>query len=307
MAPGPTSNGLGSIHRPCYDRGYRFRQNLLRGPTSDTECPPELHSGGLKALFGALWAAKIGHHSKCFIPFDSLELARDRTLVEQILRDSKPPMPAIPELLDKICSDPHRKESVTFFRIFAILVLCKKIDYISKFVELEVDDSYLPLPVIERKGDEITISRHRHETMRPRIEPKAIHAIFRDEDDWDHGDLSNFSTRQWWVVAPFLAREEGMIPHYVLEANDVLPFTERKCVPPPKLDIETQDGEESLDPDTLFSREGGFGDVSIVKIHPSHYDFGNQPVGVHAIPNLYVHYSRLDSIVATHIRLRSSA
>ncbi|XXG95755.1 hypothetical protein Hte_002026 [Hypoxylon texense] len=284
MAPSPianSSNSHGSIHQGCYDRGYHFRQILRRTSNSDTRYPSKLYSGGLKALRTALWEArKVDTYDKhkCFIPFDKLELARDRTLVEQILRDSSSIHdPTIPGLLDNICSDPHQEGSVTFFRIFAILVLCKKIKYIGKFIELKVDDSYLPLPAIERKGNGITISRHKHEKNRPLIESKAIHAIFDDEDDWEHGDLNSFYTHQWWVIAPFLAREERMIPHYILEANDILPFTRKERVPPPELNIETQDGEEPLDTDELLSREGGFGDVSIVKIHPSHYDFGYQP------------------------------
>ncbi|OTA95594.1 hypothetical protein M434DRAFT_393646, partial [Hypoxylon sp. CO27-5] len=263
-----------SRHVECYDRGDRLRQLSQKQYSSGAV------QSSIKTLYNTLWEAAIycsQDGNKRFIPFDVLQLARDRRLVQETLQQKKLGFPKadIPRVLDAICSSQNPESRSSFFRVFSVLVLCKNTGYITKFVDEGIDDSYLPLPFIRRNGDGITIVRHKHEINRPSVPENVLRDIFKDSDDWDHGNLSNFNTRQWWTIAPFFGHEDNTIPHYVLESGDVLPFTEKKREMPPKIG-DVQEGEDPLDDETLL-KEGGFGEVSIVKIHPSHYDFGKQP------------------------------
>ncbi|KAI1371084.1 kinase-like protein [Hypoxylon crocopeplum] len=249
-----------SKHTPCSDRGNGFR---LRSQTSARRSNQSLpqHS---KKLYNALWQSKITYsrdENKSFIPYEKLELAKDDALVEQALRhpSSGISKSQVPILLKRICSN-HKP---SFFRIFAILVLCKNVRYIAKFIDLQVDDSYLPLPTIRRTENGITPWLHKHG---PKLNRETLEDIFQDEDDWDHGNLSTFNTCQWWTIAPFFDRLDNEIPHYLLEANDVFPFTKKKEVKTESLDTDVEE----------LIKEGGFGEVSIVEIHPSHHGFADQ-------------------------------
>ncbi|KAI0836398.1 kinase-like protein [Hypoxylon sp. FL0890] len=271
----------GNSHVPCYDRGDRLRQKSEKVSASTTEYLNGKSSSGSATLCNTLWESRVScsqEDNKCFIPFDALQLARDPKLVRQTLQHKKSEIPTadVPRILDAVCSSPGLKNGSSFFRVFAVLVLCKNTGSITKFVDLGINDSYLPLPFIRRNGDSIIIRRHKHERKPPLIKKRVLETIFKNQEDWDHDSLSNLNTRQWWVIAPFFGREGSMIPHYVLESSDVFPFTLKKREERPKI-TDAEGKEEVLDEETPLAKEGGFGDVLIVKIHPSHYDFGKQP------------------------------
>ncbi|OTA61647.1 kinase-like protein [Hypoxylon sp. EC38] len=258
----------------CYDRGDRLRQ------LSQKQYSSGMAPSSTKTLYDMLWEAAIycsPDGNKRFIPFDVLQLARDRRLVQEALQHKKLEFPKadIPRVLDAICSSQNLESRSSLFRVFSVLVLCKKTEYITKFVDKGINDSYLPLPIVRRNGDGITIVRHKHERNRPSVSENVLRDIFENSDDWDHGNLNNFNTQQWWTIAPFFGRQDNTILHYVLEPGDILPFTEKKREVLPKIEVDNQEGEDSLHYE--FAKEGGFGEVSIVKIHPSHYDFGRQP------------------------------
>ncbi|KAI1648905.1 kinase-like protein [Daldinia loculata] len=260
---GQSAKDHASEHKDCVDRGNRLRQKFRKsqeGATTDSKI-----SEGLRE---ELWNSRIetDKNGTYFIPFDKLELARNRRYVEQSLRDDEASQAEVSEWSKRICPNHPDKCENSFIRIFAILVLCEKPKCIGRFLDQHVDDSYLPLHRVERKKDRITVVQ---EYRNCKLSEEKLNSLFQDRRDWRQGNLDNFATYQWWVLAPFFGRPDNIIPHYILESSDVLPITEKKRL---------SDDEESLDPDVqnvVF--RGGFSDVFIVKLHPSHYNFQNEP------------------------------
>ncbi|XDG06216.1 hypothetical protein ABKA04_005831 [Annulohypoxylon sp. FPYF3050] len=98
---------------------------------------------------------------------------------------------------------------------------------------------------------------------RHEIDKKKWNVIF---DGFKQNDLMAFNTYQWWVISPFIGRTESVIHHYLLERDDRLPITEKIDGLMDVMDDDVKD----------LVRQGGFSDVSIVKLHPSHYCFSDQ-------------------------------
>ncbi|KAI1480929.1 kinase-like protein [Daldinia eschscholtzii] len=265
MAGSQLPNDSANTHLVCYDRGNGFRQNYQK-------CNKKGASNGVSEckanrLYTALRESRIRTNNKdtYFIPFSKLELAKNPKLVKQALQEDEASQEEISKWGEIICNG--LPEGHEFFRIFAILVLCENAKCIGRFIDQHINDSCLPLPTVERKENGIKISSHNN---RSRIGEETLQYIFHDRREWKQGSLDNFVTYQWWAIAPFFYRPDNIIPHYVLEPSDVLPFTEKKN----HLEAEM----ESLDPDVKeVVLQGGFGDVFIVKVHESHHHFRNQP------------------------------
>ncbi|KAI2463871.1 kinase-like protein [Annulohypoxylon bovei var. microspora] len=259
--------GYARKHEKCHDRGNHYRLNNPSLSIQTGSAPQE--PGDLN---DALWAAKVSYSCKPahrFIPLDKLGLARNRRLAKQALQESNIPEERISPLLGKICADESASGNHSFFRIFTILVLCERSAYIEKFIEHDVDDSCLPLPIVEWKNGTIIASplQHKHERQ---LSEEKLNNLFENRADWRPNALKDFNDYQWWTIAPFFNRPKDIIPHYLLEADDRLPFTEKKNKI--ELDMNTMDQDVR---DLVL--QGGFGDVFIVKLHPSHYSFHDQP------------------------------
>ncbi|KAI1473110.1 kinase-like domain-containing protein [Daldinia caldariorum] len=254
-----------NAHVKCLDRGHQFRKNSLKRSAS-AGASNGVREYKTNQLYTTLRDNRIhtNNNSTLFIPFDKLELAKNRGLVKQALQEDDAPRDEISRWVESICT--IQPDGSEFFRIFAILVLCEKARSIGKFISQHIDDSYLPLPTVERHENNIKISQ---DNKGRQINRENLQYLFQDRKEWKQGSLDNFANYQWWTIAPFFYRPDNVIPHYVLEASDVLPFTEKKDHLEPEV--------ESLDPDVKEAvLQGGFGDVFIVKIHPSHYQFRNQ-------------------------------
>ncbi|KAI1769319.1 kinase-like protein [Hypoxylon sp. FL1150] len=256
----------GLKHVECHDRGDSLRRSF-RLSASNTRRQDGIHQIKSSTLYDILWEARVTNGKKHFIPADQLELAKNRKLAGQSLEDDQVPQDDIPILLDKICSDSPTDNKESFFRIFAILVLCGKAGSICRFIKEGVDDSCLPLPTMERIRGVLKILPHKHG---PDFEPERLKRLFGDHKEWNQVMLTTFNTYQWCAIAPFFGRDDQTIPHYILEEDDVLPLTEKKN----HIEVVV----ESLDQDVKeVILGGGFGDVYIVGLHPSHYYFRNQP------------------------------
>ncbi|KAI0844638.1 kinase-like protein [Daldinia vernicosa] len=256
-------------HVKCHDRGDKFRQDS-RKRNASVGVSNGFNTCRNEKLYKVLRESRISHTNNedtYFIPFDKLDLARNPRLVEQALREDDASRDEILKWVDKICTNQPEGSEGLFFRTFAILVLCENARCIGRFIDQHIDDSYLPLPKVERNENGITILR---ENNGRKISEETLKYLFQDRKEWKQGNLDNFAAYQWWAIAPFFYRPENIIPHYILEASDVLPFTEKTN----HVEVEV----ESLDPDVKeVVLQGGFGDVFLVKIHPSHYHFCNQP------------------------------
>ncbi|OTB01851.1 hypothetical protein M426DRAFT_265374 [Hypoxylon sp. CI-4A] len=256
-------------HKPYHDRGNEFRRKSSQYsyPTAGDWGESSRPNTSYDTLYDALWNAKVSYNeseANRFIPFDRLHVAKDRGLVEKALEDGHTPKDQIPGLVAKICSDDTQPNGVSFFRIFAVLVLCEKTKFIHKFVEREINDSHLPLPKAEINGGVIAFINHRHNSE---VSEQDLAYIFGNGSEWRQPALNAFNLYQWWANAPFFDRPDGVIPHYLLEASDVLPLIERRTHP----DL------DELHPDVReLVLEGGFGDVFIAKLHQSHYNIKNE-------------------------------
>ncbi|KAK4237718.1 hypothetical protein C8A03DRAFT_15762 [Achaetomium macrosporum] len=138
---------------------------------------------------------------------------------------------------------------VSYKRMFAILLLNRRGWEIVLFVDGLICDAELPLKAV-KVGDELK--------MRRQSEPETDLPCLRNWDELEHRD---FEEKQWRMLAPFLAKGDRRSAwFYQLSDQDVLPWTRK---------------ESSV-------REGGYGSISKVEIHPSHHNFerGN---GVFAI------------------------
>ncbi|KAI1099427.1 kinase-like protein [Jackrogersella minutella] len=273
-----SNNNYKILHRPCYDRGDLLRHKAQNGCSPLVGNPKENPPQDYESLYSALWEELVqisDNETSCFIPFDVLQLAKNPKLVELTLKEEKYGISEtdISKLRDAICSNEAIKGTRELYRIFSILVMNGQAGSIIKFVEQGVDDSHLPFPSIKRRRGEIQIDRSKLKYQHPQVKDEVLKIIFEDEAHWGYDGLSNFNTRQWWAIAPFFSREEKIIPHYVLESGDVFPFIEKKRDPFPQIEVDTQDGGKSVNQE-IWAKEGGFSDVSMVKIHPSHCDFG---------------------------------
>ncbi|KAF5010281.1 hypothetical protein FDECE_3566 [Fusarium decemcellulare] len=130
-------------------------------------------------------------------------------------------------------------------RIFAILVLTEKVNCIGDFIHEGVDDSTLPL----RKVPLASSGMLARFELRPRHPNSGRLSCFKR---WSQTQLMKFDEWQWSVMAAFFSRGgDGMICRYRFPDSTILPFYK----------------------DSYEEREGGFGKVSKVRIHPDHHNF----------------------------------
>ncbi|KAK4112894.1 kinase-like protein [Canariomyces notabilis] len=134
----------------------------------------------------------------------------------------------------------------SFKRVFALLVLMKKAQTITEFLQEEVCDIDLPLSC-EWSNEHLFLYR--------RTDPGLPLACVRE---WYDYEIEYFTDRQWAVLAPIFADHQTP---YELSDHAILPFV----------------AEDS------YSRNeevfGGYSSVRKVKIHPDHHRFAKYTPG----------------------------
>jgi hypothetical protein len=132
----------------------------------------------------------------------------------------------------------HTQSDMPCFRkIFAILLFMGRPRKIWSFVKERVSDADLPLQ------DGIFELRRRGKTQPP------LKCLKKPND------ISQFLMYQWWVLAPFFCElESGIVSHYKVSENQVLPFI---CW-------------------GNTGRQGGSAEVHKASIHPDHHGFGKK-------------------------------
>ncbi|KAK4201886.1 kinase-like domain-containing protein [Triangularia verruculosa] len=128
-------------------------------------------------------------------------------------------------------------------KIFAILVIIRRIDDILLFVEEKICDGHLPL---EAKSTE-----HGQFEMRLRgKEEEKLNWLSHWDDTLGHEE---FEEKQWTMLVPYFAKEEGHSARlWELSKKSILPWLPRS------------EGRQ---------HEGGYSWVSKVEIHPHHHNF----------------------------------
>ncbi|KAH9208073.1 kinase-like domain-containing protein, partial [Leptodontidium sp. 2 PMI_412] len=127
----------------------------------------------------------------------------------------------IADYASKICGIDYGENGsrkVTCFRkIFVILVLIDKTPAITKFIEIGLSDSDLPLVLAKRmdsKGSkELRLSRN----------PEKNLSCFSKQ--WKQLHFRNFEAYQWTTLSPFFAKGgHKQVVHYPLQDHAILPF-----------------------------------------------------------------------------------
>ena len=196
------------------------------------------------------YAKELSAYNKAeFFPLDKLRRIINRATVQTLLRTAIPhaTAPALDYYAEEICG--LQLHGTGRRKIFAILVLINKVEYIKDIIEMNLDDLHLPLEfewdrrihkyVVYKKGD-----------ASPR---DALSWCM----NWTHNDMELFKSNQSLMLASFLNLPLDDIYFYKLADHFVLPFLEYE----PK-------------------ENSGYGRVLKVKIHRAHHNFRQSKVSL---------------------------
>ncbi|KAF1850768.1 uncharacterized protein K460DRAFT_274684, partial [Cucurbitaria berberidis CBS 394.84] len=134
----------------------------------------------------------------------------------------------------------------SFRKIFALLVLVEAASSIVRFLDEDVSDQDLPLTLVRRQGtDELYRKGNRNKKPLRCFKLSPV-------------KLENFQEYQWWMLAPYFSPgEDGVMKHYILQDDHILPF------------VDPDDADEG----GVVIKTGGYGRVLMVRIHPDHHNF----------------------------------
>jgi hypothetical protein len=134
-------------------------------------------------------------------------------------------------------------------KLFCILVLLRKACCIIEFLEENLDDSDLPFnrDGKTRRSGNFRLCSNLHENQ-------PIKSMSRWPSNW----IKDFSREQWSVITPTFKRSDT-IQHYNFHNNSVFPYTR----------------DEERNEDQV--KEGGFGRVWEIEIHPAYHSFYTNP------------------------------
>jgi hypothetical protein len=203
---------------------------------------------------------------KFFIPRGTLEDALNLEAVRRAIEDSLPGLTkddAARYAKEICCQEP------SFRKIFAVLVLSDMIDSIVRFMDLGVDDSYLPMPD-PRSSKSYDL-------------PHSLGAIEKNHGgrriEWDRifkrrwSRRLNFFRSQWIVLSPVF-RSANQIEHFSFNHEHIMPFLDARSGA-------STDSKSDVDNVELGqARYGGYSEVRSVKIHPAHDDFSDYGVSL---------------------------
>lgn len=139
------------------------------------------------------------------------------------------------------CSQESASQALNYQRIFTILLFIGRTNRIWSFVKRKVSDVDLPLVVVGRK-DNGTLALQRHKGIQVPL------GCLKDQRV-----IEEFEKTQWRVLAPVLGDIEGekLLASAEWKDHVILPFERWEHM----------------------GRQGGFGSVYRVKIHPDHHNF----------------------------------
>lgn len=198
--------------------------------------------------------------SAWFIPKKALRQVVNRDavrheLVKQLSRGDRVSR-KIDSYANRVCEDVQTNEIShgqtkirTFRKVFALLVLVDSSPTIIRCLDSEhgICDQDLPL-TLHRRADKLPeLFRRGDKSCEP----------IKCFSSWSSPKLEIFYQYQWWFLAPFFSPDDdGIVKHYILHDNHILPY------------IESQEQEQQL-----VDKMGGYGEVRMVHIHPDHHEF----------------------------------
>lgn len=150
-----------------------------------------------------------------------------------------------------VCGDkPLRK-------IFTLLVIINKLDYIKLFIDDGIFDESLPVSKVARADPEPTFQLSHNHTSQGSI--RRLNCF----SNWDAIDVWTFEEWQWTTLSPVLERgKRRNVKHLIVRDELSLPFT-----------------EDSRCTSGSYVIEGGFSTVFKAHIHPANHRFHGSEVG----------------------------
>ncbi|KAL5000153.1 kinase-like domain-containing protein [Aspergillus recurvatus] len=228
--------------RHCADEpSTTSRPPLLQQSSSNVT----LSSGALQRLQRGLNECRLEvpqEHAE-FIPASALQRLVEENVQEVLLEESIASSGSIQRLSQIICSQSPK--------LFAVLVVLKKVDYIIDFINEGINDE--DLPFVQAPSS----SSYSSSWPTPNLltcQKKPIRAL----QSWDPQSINKLKRKQYRVLSPIFRKGE----HYELDGLHILPFIE-------------QDTEEEYKP----AAAGGYGEVSRQCIHRDHHKFKTPTAG----------------------------
>lgn len=202
-----------------------------------------------------------------FLPISDIQRTLTSYNVRRVLKEtfSAPSLSEVEldQLTQDICGAPQDMSSegqprrASRQRLFALLLLAEKPQFISCFVECAVDDSDLPfMESPSRKTTQAGLSKDLTLHARSDVELKRALKCF---DGRSPVLMEWFVKRQYAVLSPFFDLDSENVCLYHLPSDIVLPFIESK-----------------------EADEGGQATVSRVLIHPAHHNFRFKQVTIYS-------------------------
>ncbi|KAK3689904.1 kinase-like domain-containing protein [Podospora appendiculata] len=203
--------------------------------------------------------SKVSDHGKTIIPhallvqvFSKKNIARFFELNR--LKSSEYP---IGETVRRICGNGEPDQLGSFARIFALLLLCGKHEYIFDFFENGFDDTVFPFRV--------TAATKWSRSVCPRTREEG------PITGWEDMTCEHFVTSQWRVNLPlFELGPNGMALHQDFEQEQIMPWYDCHL----RNDSSSSTGGSGPATADSLAPGGGYSEVSKVIMHDGHHRFG---------------------------------
>ncbi|KAF3011316.1 hypothetical protein E8E14_003220 [Neopestalotiopsis sp. 37M] len=232
----PGSDGVSSV--TCiYDLGL----DMAPGPPKDSftalgldkVADTEIEEAIRKIIDNELKTSKMDNQE--YLPLDVFEAIFSSQAVRLLIKSARPKLTGTQELEERVNHIMGADRSQCLRRILAILVMVRRISYIEKFIEEDIQDSDLP---IQRSHDGLKTF-----TIGENVTTKVF-------EEWDRNDVELFFIYQKMMFVPFFDIREDQLCYYEFGLEIRLPW---------------QDCEAKT--------SGGSGLFHKVQIHPSHLSF----------------------------------
>ncbi|VTO94282.1 unnamed protein product [Fusarium graminearum] len=264
-----TFGTIESVHDGGISRLTASQQQLARAyETTDDSVliqycmTPQNKPVTVESLSADFWhAAEVPAHRKGdeFLPLDKLKSLINPHTVRELL-ESLNPKPQVESLIRGIFPprlplefrSPGQREDYsehpTLCRIFAILVGVNRVMDIQSFIDHGINDSALPF--ITATEEEKQSGIQLRSAGDPDMDNSKLSLCF---ERFSEMDLKFFKMYQRLINVPFFLfpREDSTVYFYELDESCVLPIT-----------------------DVGKPKSGGNGSVKMIKIHPSHHNYG---------------------------------
>ena len=172
-----------------------------------------------------------------FLPADAIEEFITIRSIEEELERSHTRL--LGQSRYQVAAKIHRVAS----RLFCILVLVQKSYLISDFLQTGIGDSDLPF-----SRDDKTRRSRKFKLCSKLLPNEPLECMSHWKSRW----IKDFSREQWSVMTPDF-NDGDSIQHYKFDDNSVFPFTK--------------------DEERNRVKEGGYGTVWEIEIHPAHHSF----------------------------------